>query len=501
MGGQITRKDYLTSGLQHVDTGAERGLFTIKSPEKRMIENQQTQNQLLGQQLAAQALQLKATGHTYQAIQAQGAALDQGLNQGFGQVNADIQNVGAGLAQGMSQGFGQVSADIQNVGAGLAQGMNQGFGQVSADIQNVGAGLAQGMSQGFGRLATGLSRIDTQLVSGFQGLATQNQALSAQVGEIGRAISQQLSAQGELTRQSINQLERQLCATLEREGQLTREAITRAALSSIEALRREGELTRGALGQLEGALSTALNKLGAQLNRNLSRQEELRSREHTKAALRYLNAQLYGEARAALDQALSAYSGYFPARYLSGVVSVLLGELSAGVEHLRGAVAIAGLASPRQGPREAALAQLTLGRTLSLLGRWAEAERALGSFDQGDPYFLIATIEQAFAIWWNPQRGTQEERSELIARGFLSLSIHDASLAWYGLALLLTQGDPESAASACLKALECHELAIGRPPTSLEVEALMSSLYPDLIPALYAAVLLHKPSVKGRLGL
>ena len=128
MSGHKTRKDYITSSWQMVNTGADISPFGlgIKTPEAKILENQHKQNAMMAQSLKNQALSIKATGMGYQELQKNRKSterslsqVDQTLRQGFNHLDGTLQDGFEKVDNNLSNGFNQVGETL-----------TQGFGQV-----------------------------------------------------------------------------------------------------------------------------------------------------------------------------------------------------------------------------------------------------------------------------------------------------------------------------------------------------------------------------------
>ena len=431
--------------------------------------------------------------------------VDDSINQGFKQVDGSINQGFEQVDGSINQGFEQVDGSINRGFEQVDGSINQGFERVDSTLN----GRFEGVCRGLGV-------IDRDLVSGFDrttaAVNQQTEELGERLRSVEDSIVGSLSMEGSLTRDAVRQVGTHFVHAMQREGQATREGIAEATEMTIAQMAEEGILTRAELTALREAIhrnandlreclhdlfeehSELLSKGMAGLSRDLSRQGELKSREHTRVALGYFQHGLMPEARAALKAAMREYRGYFPALFLDGLIAAMGQDFRGAERCLANACAMAGVTDPASKRAQLSLATLMLGRIAIAEERWRDADDVLGKLGDADPSFLAATIEQAFAIYHNPARGELRARLELITAGLDKCGERQgrraATYVWFGFALLMADDHPEDAVSALKRGLKYG----GRTcEDRLTLYRVLRGLYPGHVKFLFKAILEHAP--------
>ena len=535
------RTNIACSGLQHVDTGDSYGLFSVKTAEAKMLEKQQESNKMQAQGLNNQKYFLQAAGHINNELQGTRQDINKGfdrvdntLTQGFDRVDNTLtqgfNQVDNTLNQGFSEvsnGLEQVSNSIHEAGQTLNNSLEKGFSQVSDDIITTGNQITssivdgfdsvnQSLDTGFNNLCSGLSTIDENLVAGFQqtsnAIENQTAVIDSRLLEVGNAMINNINLQHSLDRNTIAKVGQNIVNVFKQEGEANRATIIKAANLTITTLQNEGNITRDTLVQIDKNLKANINNLQNSIlevvnkhsllmaekldniSNKLSRKAELESREHTKAALSFFKMHLYDEAKKALKQAIDAFMGYFPAIYVTGVIAMIEGDFESAQKYLTAAYSQAGMTDPNKKLHQLTMSLLLLGRIEALKGNWEEADKIFGRLVETNSKFIMAPIEQAYAIFHNRQRGEkQEDRLSLIVKGLDSMG-KQSPLAWYGLSLLLARNYPKEALSALKRGLNINLKIKKMHP--LEIFKILRETYPDEIPYLYAAILEFEPDLK-----
>ena len=417
------------------------------------------------------------------------------LTQGFGQVDGTLQNGFEKMDNNLSNGFNQVGETL-----------TQGFGQVDETLQN-----------GFANICQGLSVIDNELVQGFtatiDAVNIQTHTLGNRIFDVGKAIVGKMEQENHLTRGTIQQVGRHFVTAVQNEGQATRQTLINAAQATITSLTNEGAMTRQSLFNLNESISKNFENLADSLAQifhkhsilmsvkmdnlsdKLSRQGEMKSREHTRVALGYFKSGMFKETWQALDQATQVFNGYYPAIFLKGVLAFWEEQYEEARAYFKAADAQAGITDPEKILYQKTFAVLMLGRIQATKGNWDKADEIFAELGRLNPSFIVAAIEQSFAIYQNENRGSIDKRIEKIARGFNRLNLKDTIVAWYGLALLLSEDYPEEAASAFNQGIARHQM-LAKKIAGSQVFAVLRELYPQKIKFLYKAIMIYKPELE-----
>ena len=370
----------------------------------------------------------------------------------------------------MQSGFQDVRGGLDRIdgtlvgGFGVVDGALRREARLSREQQEaLTRWTVEQMQGGFQNVCGGLQRIDASLVEGFEALGggltqldstlqQQTGVLDARLQRVGGEIVEAIEGEHLLDRRLSAHISALVMATLKDEGNATREALQAVGRAVVAELAAQGAMERQALQRLSGRLDA----LSDRLDRRLGQQAELRAREHTRAALRFLREGLCEDAEQALEQACQAFAGYFPAHYLRGVARITTDDPLGSEPHFRRALAQAGACDPSAANAERVIAQLMLGRLAATRSDWSAAQRCFEAVLALEPAHLMATIELAFVIVNDPRHGaTPDSRVRVLVHrderrpGLLDgLSTAVRPLAWYGLALLLADSAPKDAVSA-----------------------------------------------------
>ncbi len=392
---------------------------------------------LHGQRLSLDAQRDTAAGvrQLHSGVERVGERMSQGL-----------ERVSQGVAHGMQQVGSQVGRLAEGVETGFAQldeGMAAGFRQLDGSVQTGFQDLALGMQSGFGAVVTGLYHVDRRLgkriVAGFRMLGGQ---MAEQHGQLLGALDVGFDRMGGAVAQA---------------GARVADAVALGAQAQVAATQ---ESTRALLhGQalqtqvLAQALATLGTQMGAKLdevNHNLRHRAANEAREHFVVGMRYLNGMDFAGAREQFSRARGVYAGHFPTLFAEGFCARVLGRAEEA-ESLFAAARSQTDEDPEVATRQAAVAELYLGRLAFERGDYAEARTWLGQAHTRDRALLSALVEEAASLLADPERSPRRAEDALVVAAAFNRQGADAVRCWYALALTLAGLAPEVAREAFKK--------------------------------------------------
>jgi hypothetical protein len=187
MAGQATRKDYLLAASSGVQTGAEIGFFTVRSPEARLLDRQQQANATLAEFLANQhrmardLSSIRSTGHDeLRTIRDVGSAItgelrggNNALRSGLGRVDRSVQ----ALDETVYSGFHGLSQDVRESFRSLSMMVADAGDRISSTIGQVGAKTTKALNKTLDRAIDRIERHGEILARGHTAAAMRLRGL------------------------------------------------------------------------------------------------------------------------------------------------------------------------------------------------------------------------------------------------------------------------------------------------------------------------------------